>query len=119
MKIKIEKLRDIFNSGFQYRFTGGGLVLIDEKLLITQNKSLWRLVGQLDWHPFYGLKTLLQAYKNNALEEYKQKQLSSTRTILALPKKNVWKNKKQEKELKEFYSERSKKFARKQGKVYD
>jgi hypothetical protein len=111
-KIKTEKLRDIFNSGLEYKFTEGGFVLIDGKLLITQSKSLWRLVGTLDWFPFYGLKTLLEAYKTDALEQYKQNQINTKRKILALPKKNVWGNKIEEKRLKDFYQQRSKKFGR-------
>lgn len=112
-KIKAEKLRDIFNSGLEYKFTDGGFVLIDQKLLITQSKSLWRLVGSLDWFPFYGLKTLLEAYKNDSLEKYKQDQINTKRKILAMPKKNVWRDKTKEKQLKDFYQQRSKKLGRK------
>ena len=109
MKIKQEKLREIFNSKLDYEFTKGGFLLIDKKLLITQQKSLWRIVGQLDWFPFYGIRSLLEAYKNNALEEYKQQQLSTKRKILAVPKPNIWKDKKEEESLKTFYAERAEK----------
>ena len=116
-KIKAEKLRDIFNSGLEYEFTAGGFVLIDKKLLITQSKSLWRLVGQLDWSPFYGIKTLLDAYKSDSLEQYKQSQINTKRKILALPKKNVWKDKTKEKQLKELYQQRAKKLGAKKKEI--
>jgi hypothetical protein len=116
MKIKQEKLREIFNSKLDYEFTKGGFLLIDKKLLITQQKSLWRIVGQLDWFPFYGIRSLLEAYKNNALEEYKQQQLSTKRKILAVPKPNIWKDKKEEESLKTFYAERAKKLDQKSRK---
>jgi hypothetical protein len=118
MKIKQEKLREIFNSKLDYEFTKGGFLLIDKKLLITQQKSLWRIVGQLDWFPFYGIRSLLEAYKNNALEEYKQQQLSTKRKILAVPKPNIWKDKKEEESLKTFYAERAKKLDQKSRKNY-
>jgi hypothetical protein len=116
IKIKQEKLREIFNSKLDYEFTKGGFLLIDKKLLITQQKSLWRIVGQLDWFPFYGIRSLLEAYKNNALEEYKQQQLSTKRKILAVPKPNIWKDKKEEESLKTFYAERAKKLDQKSRK---
>ena len=118
MKIKQEKLREIFNSKLDYEFTKGGFLLIDKKLLITQQKSLWRIVGQLDWFPFYGIRSLLEAYKNNALEEYKQQQLSTKRKILAVPKPNIWKDKKEEESLKTFYAERAEKIDQKSRKNY-
>ena len=109
LKIKEEKLRAIFNSGLDYQITKGHMVLIDNKLLITQSKSLWRYVGELDWYPYYGISSLIEAYKTGQMEEYKQKQLNTKRKILALPKPNVWKDKKEEKKLKEHYLDRAKK----------
>lgn len=113
VRIDQKKLREIFNSGLEYEFTKGSFLLIDKKLLITQQKSLWRIVGQLDWTPFYGIKTLLDAYKSNTLEEYRQEQLSTTRKILAVPKPNIWKCKAKEKSLKDFYGERAKELDKK------
>lgn len=108
LKIKEEKLRAIFNSGLDYEVTKGRFVLIDKKLLITQSKSLWRLVGNLDWYPYYGINNLLDAYKSNSLDAYRESQLKTTRKILAIPKPNIWKDKKKEKEMKEHYLVRSK-----------
>lgn len=113
IKIKQEKLREIFNRGLEYELTKGGFLLIDKTLLLTQQKSLWRIVGQLDWTPYYGIKTLLDAYQNKTLDDYKERQQSNKRKVLAKPKPNVWKNKAEEKILKELYAARAKKLKEK------
>lgn len=113
IKISQDKLREIFNRGLEYEFTAGGFLLIDKTLLLTQQKSLWRIVGQLDWAPYYGIKTLLDAYQNKTLDEYREQQQGSKRKVRAKPKPNVWKNKEEEKRLKELYAKRAKKLKEK------
>ena len=102
-----EKLRIIFNSRLPYKVGNYGAT-IDKAIIIARNKSLWRPVGTLDWFPYYGLDSLLEAYKANALEEYKEKQIKANRQVYAVVKPNVWKDKAKEKELKEFYARRMK-----------
>jgi hypothetical protein len=101
-----EKLRIISNAGYTYK-TGNYGATIDKALVIARNKSLWRPVGILDWLPYYGLNSLLTAYKEGTLEAYKEKQIKAGRQQLAVVKPNVWKDKKKEKEMKEFYAKRS------------
>lgn len=102
-----EKLRAIFNAGLHYKTSNYGAT-VDKAIVIARNKSLWRPVGILDWLPYYGIESLLTAYKDGALEEYKEKQIKANRQQYAVVKPNVWKDKKKEKEMKEFYASRSK-----------
>lgn len=102
-----QKLRILFNSKLPYKIGNYGAT-IDKALVIARNKSLWRPVGTLDWFPYYGFESLIEAYKTNTLEEYKEKQLKANRQVRAVVKPNVWKDKVKEKEMKEFYANRSK-----------
>ncbi len=102
-----QKLRILFNSKLPYK-TGNYGATIDKAIIIARNKSLWRPIGTLDWFPYYGLESLIEAYKTNTLEEYKEKQVKANRQVNAVVKPNVWKDKAKEKELKEFYAHRIK-----------
>lgn len=102
-----DKLRIIFNKNLSYK-TGNYGITVDKTLVIARNKSLWRPVGTLDWFPYYGISSLLDAYKENTLEAYKDKQIAADRKCLSVVKPNVWKDKNKEKEMKDFYAKRIK-----------
>lgn len=102
-----DKLRSIFNANLSYK-TGNYGVTVDKTLIIARNKSVWRPVGTLDWFPYYGITSLLDAYKEGTLEAYKDKQIQADRQHRSAVKPNIWKDKDKKKELKEFYAKRIK-----------
>jgi hypothetical protein len=74
--------------------------------LIAKNKTSFRPVGVLDWAHYTeaGIRTAIQ---HGVLDQYYEKMLEDSRSPT-----NVWKDKKKEQNLKEYYANRS-------GEIYE
>jgi len=90
--VKIDEYNAATGSNVIMRETNQGIVL-NEKILIALNHSKWKKVGTLDWYPYYGITKLLTALLDDRLDEYAEKEQSSTRTICSPPIHHKWKNK--------------------------
>ena len=74
--------------------------------LIAKNKTRFRPVGILDW-AHYTKKGMCFAIQNDVLQQYYEEMLEDSRSP-----SNVWKDKKKEQNLKDYYANRS-------GEIYE
>ena len=102
----IPKLKNLQEWDIPHKNTRCGIIVCD-KIMIAKNKSRWKILGQLDWFPYYGLHNLIEALYDDALEEYAEEQQSKTHRVAhSVPLANAWKDKDKEALLKEFYKNR-------------
>jgi hypothetical protein len=102
----IPKLKKLEEWGIPHKNTRCGII-INDKIMIAKNKSRWKMLGELDWFPYYGLHNLVEALYDDALDEYAEEQQNKTHRVShSVPIPNVWKDKDKEKEFKEFYKNR-------------
>jgi hypothetical protein len=97
-----KKLSDLHEWGIPFRNTRCGII-IDEKIMIAKNRSRWKKLGELNWYPYYGLKNLIEALYDDALDEYAEEQQNSGRTQMSPPINHKWKDESKEKEYRNFY----------------
>jgi hypothetical protein len=89
------KICQLSEWGISFKNTHNGII-IDDKIMIAKNKSRWKKLGELNWYPYYGLKNLITALYDEALDEYAEEQQSKNRAIKSPPISHVWKDKQKE-----------------------
>lgn len=61
-------------------------IRVNNKILIAYGKSRWKILGQLQWYPYYGITKLMDALFDDRLEEYAlEQQTENTRKEYATP----------------------------------
>jgi hypothetical protein len=98
----LKKISDLAEWGIPFINTRCGII-IDEKIMIAKNRSRWKKLGELNWYPYYGLKNLVEALYDDALDEYAEEQQNSGRTQMSPPINHKWKDEQKEKEYRNFY----------------
>jgi len=96
---RAKKINDFSYGEIDYKIVHSG-VIINDLIIIAKKKSLFRLLGHLDWAK-YTPKTLAEAMDAGNIELYYQK--------MRLNKKSPsseWKDKAKENKLKKIYKER-------------
>ena len=97
-----KKISQLHEWDIPFRNTINGII-IDEKIMIAKNRSRWKKLGELNWYPYYGLKNLIEALYDDALDEYAEEQQNSNRTIMSPPINHRWKDEAKEKQYREHY----------------
>jgi hypothetical protein len=97
-----KKLSQLHEWGIPFTNTRNGII-IDDHIMIAKNRSRWKKLGELNWYPYYGLKNLIEALYDNALDDYAAEQQSSKRTKMSPPINHEWKDKNKEARYREKY----------------
>lgn len=101
-----EKTLLLTGLGVPYRVVTQGIIVC-ETIMVAKNHSRWKILGELDWYPYYGLKNLVKALYTDTLLEYAMDQQSRThRTERSVPINHEWKDKEKEKSKRAYYRQR-------------
>ena len=97
-----KKISQLYEWDIPFRNTRNGII-VNETIMIAKNRSRWKKLGELNWYPYYGLKNLIEALYDDALDEYAAEQQASKRIKCSPPINHEWKNKPKEKIYRAFY----------------
>ena len=96
---KTNQLKE-WNIPFKEVYSG---IIINDTILISKNKSRWKKLGELNWYSYYGLKNLIEALYDDALDEYAKEQQEKNRPELSPAINHEWKDKEREKVCRQKY----------------
>lgn len=99
------KLKKLTEWNIPHRNTRNGIIICDT-IMIAKNSSKWKILGSLDWYPYYGLAKLVEALYDDCLQEYAEEQQSKTnRKYNSVPISHEWKDKEKEKIMRFIYEQ--------------
>jgi hypothetical protein len=56
-------------------------IRVGNKILIAYKKSRWKILGEYQWYPYYGITKLMDAFFDDRLLEYAEEQQNTNRKI--------------------------------------
>jgi hypothetical protein len=97
---KMQQLKDL---GVSYEKVHQGFK-VENIIMVAKKRSKWKKLGCLDWYPYYGLKNLIKALKEDRLDEYAAEQESKYNAKYEVPL-NSWKDLEKRKTLRAIYEQ--------------